>query len=70
LSDYSWDGRETLELQGFWPDKGAISNVSLWGVQNPIPEPATIALFGAGMAGLAGVMRKRKQKTLHSGLPR
>lgn len=29
---------------------------------NPIPEPATMLLFGAGLAGLAGIQRKRSSK--------
>jgi hypothetical protein len=55
-----WNGMDTLELRGFWPDEGAISHVAIYGGEGaPVPEPATMLLLGAGLIGLAGMGRKK-----------
>jgi|GEM_PF-1440256 len=41
-----------------------VSHISEFGGSTPVPEPATMLLFGAGMAGLVGVARQRKNKTI------
>jgi hypothetical protein len=42
------------------------NNFEEWGVasqsdQQPVPEPTTIILFGTGLLGLAGTMRRKKK---------
>jgi hypothetical protein len=59
LSD--WNGTDVLQLQGFWPDQGAISHVAIWGAEvSSVPEPGTLALLGAGLLGIAGLSRRRR----------
>ena len=57
----SWDGTEEIELTGFLPGSGAISNVAIWGGgEVDVPEPGTLALFGLGLLGMALGRRKLK----------
>jgi hypothetical protein len=59
----SWNGTETLNLSGFWPQQGAISYVALYtcpdGDGNAVPEGgATLALLGIAIGGLGFLKRK------------
>ena len=59
----SWDGMETIDARDFWKDaQGAVSDVAPWGEKGSngnIPEPATFALMGLGLAD-TGYQRRRK----------
>jgi hypothetical protein len=64
-----WNGTDTINLSGFWPGPGAISNVAIWnlaeagggggGSITPVPEADTYAMLLAGL-GLVGFAARRK----------
>ena len=63
-----WNGTDDIVMTGFWPEvagaggAGSISHVAIFGASAPIPEPATMLLFGTGLIGLAGLRLRRKNK--------
>ena len=62
-----WNGTDTINLSGFWPGPGAISNIAIWnnadggggGGGSLVPEPETYAMLLAGL-GLVGFAARRK----------
>lgn len=52
--------RVGIHVQGF-AEGGSESFINDPGGTTPVPEPATMLLFGAGLAGLAGIARRKMQ---------
>jgi len=59
LFDLGNDDINTLTATNFWTGD-AISHISFHDGNTPVPEPATMILFGLGLLGLAGVSRRKK----------
>lgn len=58
----SWNGTDDIVLRDFWPLRGAISHVSIWGgdatTVTELPEPGILVLLSLGLIGL-GLSRRR-----------
>ena len=55
----TWNGVDSIELSGFWPNGGAISHLSIYGDRGNVPEPAPLALLALGLIGIG--LRKLKK---------
>lgn len=57
----SWNGTEDIVLRDFWPQKGAISHVAIWGKPSTnVPEPGIVLLLGIGLLGLLFTTRRQQ----------
>jgi len=65
LSTLGWNGTDDLVLTGFWPGKGAISHVSLYGTAVP-DGAATAALLGLGLISLTMFSRKDRKSVANA----
>ena len=55
-----WNGTDDLSMTGFWPNRGAISHVTIYGKEASVPEPAMVGLLAIGLLGMVAVRRKLK----------
>lgn len=49
----------SIELEDFWPNQGAISHVEIFSGISEVPVPAAVWLFGTALIGFIGISRRR-----------
>ena len=61
LTALSWNGTDTIFVNGFWPQQGAISHVTIYGGSSTsVPEPATLSLVGLGLLAVGAARRRTR----------